>query len=224
MRLITQLLKGNHAGDAYAHEALAATAYARLRSLAERRMQDEGEHRVLATAGLVHECCLCFAADAEMNGGDWPGFLAFAPAVMRRLVLDLVELRAAERRRRGDLHRLVIRPAICPCLPGDEQTVLWMDRAIESLEARDPRLAQVARMFYLCGYTAEETADALCITQRAALRMWLQVLTLLGAEHVPGAAFLPAADVTALARELFDRPAPGAHPQGQPGSPRGRPH
>jgi RNA polymerase sigma factor (TIGR02999 family) len=220
MRLITQLLKSNLAGDAYAHEALVATTYKQLRALAEKRMQDEGDQRVLRSAGLVNDCCLVFAANADMNGCDWPQFLAFAPAVMRKLVLDLVECSAAERRRGASAHHLVLRPAISPCLPGDEATILWMDRAIESLEVRDPRLAQVARMVYLSGYTAEEAADALCITQRSALREWLKVLTLLSVEHVPGSPFLPAQGMATLAQELFSQRTSGA----LPGALRGRPH
>jgi len=220
MRLITQLLQRSQGGDAYAHDALSATAYRELRRMAERRLHREQDRWILRTSGLVHECCLGFAGAAEMNGCDWPQFFAFAPSVMRRLVLDLIDECAAERRRTGAALHLSLVPAVSPCLPGDEPTILWMDRAIETLEIREARLAQIARMQYFCGYTTEETADALCITQRAAMREWLKVLALLSIEHVPGAPFLPAQDWSALARELFgSAPGPARPPGGS-----GRPH
>jgi RNA polymerase sigma factor (sigma-70 family) len=57
-------------------------------------------------------------------------------------------------------------------LPVAEETVLAVHEALESLEQADPRLAQVAQMRYFGGYSEQEIAETLEVTERTVRRDW----------------------------------------------------
>jgi len=54
----------------------------------------------------------------------------------------------------------------------DQETILKVHEALEALERADPRLAQVAQMRYFGGYSEQEIAEALDITERTVRRDW----------------------------------------------------
>ena len=66
-------------------------------------------------------------------------------------------------------------------LPGDEQTILEVHEALTKLEKADPRLAHVAEMRYFGGYSEQEIADILQITERTVQRDWEKARIILAA-------------------------------------------
>jgi len=52
------------------------------------------------------------------------------------------------------------------------KTVLRVHEALEDLEKADPRLGQVAQMRYFGGYTEQEIAETLDVTERTVQRDW----------------------------------------------------
>jgi RNA polymerase sigma factor (sigma-70 family) len=56
-----------------------------------------------------------------------------------------------------------------------------MDEALEALEQADPRLAEVAQMRYFGGYSQQEIAETLDITERTVRRDWEKARLLLAA-------------------------------------------
>jgi len=168
---ITQLLERMHGGDARARDALFAAAYEELRRLARSRLRDGGRNTVLETTSLVHECYLRFVRAGQLRAEDRRAFFAYASQVMRSVILNSVRERQAERRG-GDVPQLTLSTEIEANLSGDEETLLKVHEALEVLEQADSRLAQVAQMRYFGGYSEQEIAEVLGVTERTVRRDW----------------------------------------------------
>jgi RNA polymerase sigma factor (TIGR02999 family) len=168
---ITQLLQQMHAGDAGARDALFATAYEALRELARSRLRDGGRNTVLETTALVHESYLRFVSAGQLRAEDRRTFFAYASQVMRSVILNSVRERRAERRG-GDAPQLTLHTEPAESLSGDEDTILKVHEALLVLEQADVRLAQVVEMRYFGGYSVQEIAETLEVTERTVLRDW----------------------------------------------------
>ena len=66
-------------------------------------------------------------------------------------------------------------------LANDEETILKVHEALEVLERVDTRLGQVAQMRYFGGYSEQEIAEALGVTDRTVRRDWLKAQAILAA-------------------------------------------
>jgi RNA polymerase sigma factor (sigma-70 family) len=66
-------------------------------------------------------------------------------------------------------------------VPDSEQDILRVHEALESLEQVDARLAQVVQMRYFGGYSEQEIADTLQVTERTVQRLWLKARLMLQA-------------------------------------------
>jgi RNA polymerase sigma factor (TIGR02999 family) len=168
---ITQLLQRMHAGDAGARDALFAAAYEELQRLARARLRDGGRNTVLETTSLVHECYLRFVRAGQLRAEDRRAFFAYASQVMRSVILNSVRERQAERRG-GDVPQLTLSTEIEANLSSDEETLLKVNEALEVLEQADGRLALVAQMRYFGGYSDQEVAATLGVTERTVRRDW----------------------------------------------------
>jgi DNA-binding transcriptional regulator YiaG len=79
----------------------------------------------------------------------------------------------------SELHRLA--NGLGAELPGAEETVLAVHEALEALEQADPHLAQVAQMRYFGGYSEQEIAETLEVTERTLQRDWERARLILAA-------------------------------------------
>ena len=66
-------------------------------------------------------------------------------------------------------------------LPAGEDEILRVHEALESLEQVDARLAQVVQMRYFGGYSEQEIAETLEVTDRTVQRLWLKARLMLRA-------------------------------------------
>lgn len=180
MTEITQLLQRVQAGDATAREALFATAYPTLERLARARLRDGGRNTLLDTRGLVHESYLRFVQGGSLRAEDRRAFFAFASQVMRSVIVSTARERAAEKRGAG-LRPLTLSTDVAERLPAGEVDILNVHEALESLEQVDARLAQVVQMRYFGGYTEQEIAETLDVTERTVQRLWLKARLMLQA-------------------------------------------
>jgi RNA polymerase sigma factor (TIGR02999 family) len=180
MTLITRLLHRMHAGDAAARNELFTVAYEELRRLARARLREGGRSVVLDTTSLVHECYLRFVASGELRAEERGAFFGYASKVMRSVIVNSVREQQAERRG-GNAPQLELSTEIFANLAGDEQTILKVHEALEVLEQADQRLAQVAQMRYFGGYTEQEIAETLGVTERTVQRDWEKARAILAA-------------------------------------------
>ncbi len=177
---ISELIRRVNAGEPGAQDALFAAAYGELRKLARSRLRDGGRNTVLDTTALVHESYLRFLNVGQLRSDDRRAFFAYASRVMRSVIIDAVRERQAERRG-GDLQRLTLNTQIIDNVPAGEDELLQVHEALEMLAQAEPRLAKVVEMRYFGGYSEQEIAEALDITDRTVRRDWDKARLLLGA-------------------------------------------
>lgn len=180
MTQLTELLARVQAGDDAARDALFATAYAELHRLAQARLRGGGRNTVLDTTCLVHESYLRFVSAGELRAQDRRAFFAYASQVMRSVIVNSVRERIAAKRG-GELKPLTLSTAVGAEVVDGEQTVLLVHEALEALEQAEPRLAQVAQMRYFGGYTEQEIAETLDVTERTVQRDWEKARLILAA-------------------------------------------
>ena len=178
MAEITQLLQKIRSGDASAREALFAAAYPELEKLARARLRNGGRSTLLDTRGLVHESYLRFVRGGALRAEDRRAFFAFASQVMRSVIVSRARERAAEKRGAGQ-RPLTLSTDVAEQLPEGEGEILRVHEALESLERVDERLAQLVQMRYFGGYSEQEIAETLNVTERTVQRLWLKARLML---------------------------------------------
>jgi RNA polymerase sigma factor (TIGR02999 family) len=177
---ITQLLQQVQAGDPSAREALFGAAYPVLERLARARLRDGGRNTLLDTRGLVHESYLRYVRCGALRAEDRRAFFAFASQVMRSVIVSSARERAAEKRGAGR-RPLTLSTDVAERLSAGGDEILRVHEALESLEQVDARLGQVVQMRYFGGYTEEEIAETLDVTERTVQRLWLKARLMLQA-------------------------------------------
>jgi RNA polymerase sigma factor (TIGR02999 family) len=180
MTQLTVLLGRIQAGDAEARDTLFAAAYAELHRMARARLRDGGRDVVLDTTCLVHDSYLRMVQNGELRAEDRRAFFAFASQVMRSVIVNSVRDRIAQKRG-GDWRPLTLSSGLAANVPNDGDTVLKVHEALLDLEKADPRLAQVAQMRYFGGYSEQEIAETLNVTERTVQRDWKKAQLILAA-------------------------------------------
>lgn len=184
MGTLTELIQRIDAGHREARDELFALAYGELRKLAHARLHSGGRDTCLQTTALVHESYLRFLQLGQLKVEDRRAFFGYASKVMRSVVIDAVRARQALRRG-GDLEQLTLDTQLGDQLPSGEREIVNVHEALLALEQAEPRLSKVAEMRYFGGYSDQEIADALQITDRTVRRDWekarLMLMDLLGA-------------------------------------------
>jgi RNA polymerase sigma factor (TIGR02999 family) len=180
MSEITRLLREARTGDADARGALFAVAYPVLERLARSRLRDGGRDALLDTRGLVHESYLRYVQGGDLRAEDRRAFFAFASQVMRSVIVSCARERSAEKRGSGR-RPLTLNTRVADELPAGEDEILRVHEALESLAQVDARLAQVVQMRYFGGYTEQEIAETLEVTERTVQRLWLKARLMLRA-------------------------------------------
>lgn len=170
MSEITQLLRAAEQGDRSAPEKLLPLVYDELRHLAARRLRREDGPVTLQPTALVHEAWLRLAHQGERNWNDRQHFFRAAALAMRHILVDLARKKATRKRGRqmepvdiGDLNL---------SSPEPDERVLLVNEALIRLEAEDPESARLVTYKFFGGFTNEEIAEMLGVSERTLNRQW----------------------------------------------------
>jgi RNA polymerase sigma factor (TIGR02999 family) len=160
-----------------AHDQRFAAMYAELRRLAHREALRHGPHAPLRTTTLVHELYLDMAHRDGLEFADRGRFLAYAARAMRGLVIDRVRARAAVKRG-GDVRITVLDTMAAEEVqsPDDLQEI---SDALDELATLAPELARVVDLRFFCGFTMQEIASQLGLSERSVQRQWDKARTML---------------------------------------------
>jgi RNA polymerase sigma factor (TIGR02999 family) len=178
MSEMTRLLDAAASGDRKAAADLLPLVYHELRTLAAARMATENPGHTLNPTALVHEAYLRLVGDQKFDGRGH--FFAAAAEAMRRILIDWARhkqsYKAGGGRRRIELDDIE---------PGQEDEngdrLIVLDEALRQLESADPRKAQLVKLRFFAGLTAEQAAAELGVSTSTAekdwayARSWLQV-------------------------------------------------
>lgn len=168
---VTRILSAIEQGDAHAAEQLLPLVYAELRKLAARKMAQEKPGHTLQATALVHEAYI------RLVGGEtapqWQSrshFFAAAAEAMRRILVENAR-RKNRKKRGGEYQRHDLREMdLAENTPSDD--LLALDEALSELARENPERAELVKLRYFAGLTAEQAADALGISRATAARRW----------------------------------------------------
>ena len=172
MNEVTRILTAIELGDAHAAEQLLPLVYDELRRLAAQKLAQEKPGQTLQATALVHEAYLRLVGGEQTR--DWDGrrhFFAAAAEAMRRILID--RARHKQSRKAGGARRRLDLDDIEPVLQeqnGDR--LLALDEALQRLEAEDPRKAELVKLRFFAGLTAEQAAAALGVSTSTAEKDW----------------------------------------------------
>lgn len=144
--------------------------YDELRVLAAYLLRGERWARTLGPTALAHEAYLKLARETRSELHGQSHLLAVAATAMRRVIIDHARARCAAKRGAG-----AVRVTLSESLvghAGGEIDLLELHRVLDRLGESDPRKVQVVEMLYFAGFTPEEAAAVLNVSERTVLRDW----------------------------------------------------
>jgi RNA polymerase sigma factor (TIGR02999 family) len=181
---ITELLRAHEAGERDALDRVVPLVYDELRRIARRHLRRGPAGYTLDTTGLVHEAYLKLAASDGLELRDRDHLMAVTARVMRQVLVD--RARARLRRKRGSGQAAQeLDEAKVPAEDASPERLLDVDRALQRLRERDPRLALIFECRFFGGFEEAETARALGLSLRTAQRGWMRARAWLRAELEP---------------------------------------
>jgi RNA polymerase sigma factor (TIGR02999 family) len=168
---VTQILSAIEAGDPRAAAELLPLVYDELRRLAAARLAAEKPGQTLQATALVHEAYLRLVGGARPQ--DWNGrghFFAAAAEAMRRILIEIARRKAGPEA--GGRH---VRVELCD-LPAElhrsDLNVLALSEALDKLQAKDLRAAELVKLRFFAGLTRQQAALALGVSVATADNDW----------------------------------------------------
>ncbi len=174
--LIARIAARAEDGDPVAKENLFAALYDELHRLAQAHLHRTGSDLTLSPTTLLHEAYLDLAGRDGLAFPDHKRFLAYASCAMRRLIIDYVRHRDAQKRG-GDVTFTSIENRMAPVQRGVDLEELG--RALEELAALDAGLAELVDLKFFCGFSFAEIAAMRSVSDRTVQRDWAKARTLL---------------------------------------------
>jgi RNA polymerase sigma factor (TIGR02999 family) len=178
---VTRILSQIESGDPAAAEQLLPLVYDELRKLAAVRLAHEKPGQTLQATALVHEAYLRLVGN-EQHEPSWDNrghFFAAAAEAMRRIVVD--QARRKETIKAGGLVQRVELSAVEPTIDGPSIDLLALEEALQKLEKKDPRKAELIKLRFFAGLSNQQAAAVLGIAASTAdldwayARCWLRV-------------------------------------------------
>ena len=155
--------------------ALYTALYQELKKRAHRERRKVSAGETFITTALVNEAY--FKLSNKQDYADRGHFLNTAAAAMRQVLVDRARAGLAEKRGSGQTP-LSLDDSSLGLMPADPSEgadfLLQINQHLEQLAQLSPRLAKVVECRFFSGYTDEETAEALEITERTVRRDWLK--------------------------------------------------
>jgi RNA polymerase sigma factor (TIGR02999 family) len=177
---ITELLDRWRQGDRSAESALIEAIYPLLRKLAASQIQQRDDSLTLSATDLAHEAYLRLQEQHRVEWKNRDHFFAIAATVVRRVVIDYLRERFADKRAGGKMF-VDVEDCDDEALREEGAVIDWIavDRALNKLQTLDPDCARVVELKLFTPLDAEQIA-ACCRSSLATVgrhwrfgRIWL---------------------------------------------------
>lgn len=180
MQTYSEIYPSNPTTTASQQQTLFASVYPELKRIAARQMRTERTSHTLQATALVHEAFLRIArrlGNESQHSGERQQIFALASQIMKHILVDQARARLAKKRDGGCI-------ATGEVFPTSVRSDKFSDlhQAIERLAQIDPRQAQVVEMRFFGGFTEDEIAEVLGVSNRTVKRDWILARTWLYGE------------------------------------------
>jgi RNA polymerase sigma factor (TIGR02999 family) len=177
MNDVTRILLASERGDPHVAEQLLPQVYEELRKLAAERLAHEAPEQTLQATALVHEAYIRLVASPGGESGKgssgWDSrghFFAAAAEAMRRILIDNARRKQAEKHGGGwQRHELL---DVELAIDSTSDDLFAVNEALARLAAQDPIVAKLIDLRFFAGFTLEEAAKCLGLSERKAYRHW----------------------------------------------------
>ncbi len=160
--------------------------YDDVRSIARRERRRVRAGATMQTTALVHEAYMKLLGAARYN--DRQHFLRASSLAMRHILINHARDRMAVKRGAGANHVTLTEAEDIGV--GEAAVLLEINEALRRLAQLSPRLAQIVECRFFAGFTDEQTAEALGLTDRTVRRDWVKARAWLRRELSGGAEVL----------------------------------
>lgn len=170
---ITALLADWHRGDRAAEDRLVRSIYPVLRDMARAQVRRNARVLTLSATELAHEAYERLAPQKAVDWKNRDHFFAIAATVIRRVVVDYLRERNAEKRG-GGLPFVQIEDVGLGELPMQPDMVDWLavDQALTELAESDPDCARVVELRLFSGLSVEQIAGVMASSSATVGRQW----------------------------------------------------
>lgn len=170
---ITAMLTAWQQGDAAAEERLIRSIYPVLREMAQAQVRRNRGVLTLSATELAHEAYERLAPQRVVDWKNREHFFAIAATVIRRVVVDYLRERHAEKRG-GGIPFVGIDEVPSGELPAQPDVVDWLavDEALTELAEADPNCARVVELRLFAGLSVEQIATAMRSSTATVGRQW----------------------------------------------------
>jgi RNA polymerase sigma factor (TIGR02999 family) len=176
-RRIAAMIERAEAGDADARDALFASLYSELHTIAESHLRRSGGQLTLGATTLLHEAYLDLNSRSPRAFPDRLRFLKYASRAMRGLLIDYVRAKRAQKRG-GEITFVAITDQNVGA-PAGASSLETLGQALEELGSLDPALAELVDLKFFCGFSFSEIAAVRGVSQRTIERDWAKARVLL---------------------------------------------
>jgi RNA polymerase sigma factor (TIGR02999 family) len=171
MTEVSGILSAIDAGDPHAAERLLPLVYEELRRLAASRMAKERPGHTLDATALVHEAYLRLTNSNDQQVWNGRGhFFAAAAEAMRRILVERARRKAGPEA--GGRHVRVELPDVPAEFVRSDLDLLALSEALDRLQAKDPRAAELVKLRFFAGLTRQQAAEALGVSVATADNDW----------------------------------------------------
>ncbi len=178
---VTRILSAIEQGDGQAAEELLPLVYDELRKLAAARLVHEKPGQTLQATALVHEAYIRLVdQSAPQQWDNSRHFFSAAAESMRRILVERARQKQSLKRG-GDHKRVELEAAEPVVLPIACDDILGLEDALQKLEQKDARKAELVKLRFFAGLTTAQAAQALGVSTTTAendwtyARSWLQL-------------------------------------------------
>lgn len=172
MNELSDILSAVDSGDQQAAENLLPLVYDELRKLAAAKLSNEKPGQTLQATVLVHEAWMrllgCDEKSLLWNGRGH--FFAAAAKAMQRILVENAR-RKKSLKAGGEFQRLTLSNAVNE-IHGRVDDVQDVAEALNKLEEKAPRKAELVRLRFFAGLTLAEAAQTLGISSSTADNDW----------------------------------------------------
>lgn len=170
---ITSLLGRWRLGDRSVEDALARQLYPLLRKLAGGQLRDVSGTPTLSATELANEAFIRLEAQRAVDWQNRDHFFAIAASVVRRVVIDYLRARRAEKRGAGQVV-LALQDVHASEMPGTGDPLDWLalDQALSRLAELDAACARVVELRLFTGLTIEAVAELTGVSVPTVVRQW----------------------------------------------------